>query len=357
MATHAVGIEQQIKHRYISLDYLRGILAISIMFYHFLGGAHDFHHILGKLGAYAVSMFFVLSGLSLAVVYNSLSSIKLAIRFYLLRFLRIMPLFFIVTSLSAILNWKSGIAFLPRVYFTNITLLFGFLNPMLYLAEGGWSIGNEMVYYSITPLMIFLYSRSKLWGNLLVLTSGVPFIIFAYFLLDKDVNLASQWDIYINPLNNLFFYMIGLAIFYNLSKIKFNHAVNITLLFVTILLFCLIPTTNGLIGIVTGNTRMFLSIISIIIVIIVYKMQIFHQLFIGKLFELFGMATYGVYLLHPIVYRTLSLLLHLHSSHNGLKGVVAFFCAVIITPCIAVLSYYKFEKPFVQYGKSMLNKR
>ncbi|HOY69302.1 MAG TPA: hypothetical protein PLZ85_00405 [Methylotenera sp.] len=53
-----------------SLDWLRGLLAFSIMIYHLTSweiSPLESSHLLGRLGIYGVSMFFLLSGLSMAV--------------------------------------------------------------------------------------------------------------------------------------------------------------------------------------------------------------------------------------------------------------------------------------------------
>ena len=67
-------MKQGFVNRIESLDWLRGLMAIAIMFYH-LTSWHisplDSSNILGRLGIYGVSVFFVLSGLSMAVVYSS----------------------------------------------------------------------------------------------------------------------------------------------------------------------------------------------------------------------------------------------------------------------------------------------
>jgi exopolysaccharide production protein ExoZ len=55
------------------LDWLRGLMAFSIMLYHYSSLSfveQDAGTLLGRLSVYAVSIFFILSGLSIAVAYN-----------------------------------------------------------------------------------------------------------------------------------------------------------------------------------------------------------------------------------------------------------------------------------------------
>src|SRR6516162_8192461 len=47
-------------HRFVTLDAMRGVAAISVMFFHYLFGTS--HHIF-QHGVYAVDFFFVLSGI------------------------------------------------------------------------------------------------------------------------------------------------------------------------------------------------------------------------------------------------------------------------------------------------------
>ncbi|MFH4113324.1 acyltransferase family protein, partial [Acinetobacter baumannii] len=60
--------------RYESLDWLRGLMAFAIMIYHLVSW-QLFHpeagSLLGNFGIYGVSIFFVLSGLSMAIVYSN----------------------------------------------------------------------------------------------------------------------------------------------------------------------------------------------------------------------------------------------------------------------------------------------
>ncbi|MCB0760440.1 MAG: acyltransferase family protein, partial [Flavobacteriales bacterium] len=58
--------------RLYNLDYLRGLAAFGIMIYHYLTwtlGKFSADDFLGRLGVYGVSVFYVLSGLTLYYVY------------------------------------------------------------------------------------------------------------------------------------------------------------------------------------------------------------------------------------------------------------------------------------------------
>ena len=149
-----------------SLDWLRGVLAVSIMLYHLT--SWKLHHpgageLLGRLGIYGVAMFFLVSGLSMATGYcKYINDSRTALKFYIRRIFRIWPLLWFsiatVTVGGVLMKGHSVDWFL---IFLNVTTLFGFISPGAYVNTGAWSIGNEMVYYAMTPIIILAYNRSN----------------------------------------------------------------------------------------------------------------------------------------------------------------------------------------------------
>jgi len=91
------------QNRIEPLDWLRGLMAVSIMFYHLAANFYvqpNADSFIGRLGIYAVSVFFILSGLSLAHVYHaSVNDIKSYLFFMIKRIFRIWPLLWIALVL------------------------------------------------------------------------------------------------------------------------------------------------------------------------------------------------------------------------------------------------------------------
>ena len=119
-------------HRIESLDWLRGLMAFAIMIYHlsiWLYQPFDSETFLGKIGIYGVSIFFVLSELSMAIVYNKkIDSVHRLVSFFLKRVFRIIPLLFLATSLTILPNVVFKGEFDLQSYLLNITSLFGFFD-------------------------------------------------------------------------------------------------------------------------------------------------------------------------------------------------------------------------------------
>src|SRR5687768_1826084 len=92
-----------------SLDYLRGLTAFGIMVFHFTSwtfGGYQAQDFLGRVGLYGVSVFYVLSGLILFLIYfrklkPTLPSLD---TFALKRIYRIYPLLWLTAGLTLFTN-------------------------------------------------------------------------------------------------------------------------------------------------------------------------------------------------------------------------------------------------------------
>jgi exopolysaccharide production protein ExoZ len=335
--------------RYESLDWLRGLCALAIMIYHFISWT-IFHpesgSILGNLGIYGVSIFFVLSGLSMGIVYNNyIKDFKTSLVFFIRRLFRLLPLLWVAIAIL------SGIGFILHKeldilkIFLNITLLFGFIAPNQYINIGAWSIGNECVYYAFTPFLIMLYAKSKKLGNLVVLLIILLGLYFAFFSLNSNINLEEQWDLYINPFNNFYLYACGLAIYYNFHDVNAEKLAPILIICSMLILF-FYPVSGDQINIVTGVNDIIFSIASIMLVLGFYKLDVSLPIWFSKPLANFGEATYGIYLLHPVVFIFTNKIF----NENPVFVVIS---SSIVTIIAANLTYKFYEKRWIRIGKNL----
>ncbi|WP_424585541.1 acyltransferase family protein [Acinetobacter baumannii] len=130
--------------RFESLDWLRGIMAFAIMIYHLVGWnlvQPEAGSVLGNFGIYGVSIFFVLSGLSMGIVYhNYIKGFQTSIVFFIRRLFRLLPLLWIaVAVVSGVVYLLHGDFNFYKI-FLNITLLFGFVAPDQYINVGAFLV-------------------------------------------------------------------------------------------------------------------------------------------------------------------------------------------------------------------------
>ncbi|MFN0035447.1 MAG: acyltransferase family protein, partial [Saprospiraceae bacterium] len=202
------------QERFASLDYLRGLMALAVLVFHYdkwLTGTWDAASLQGRLGVYAVSIFFVLSGITLTLVYENRldGSLRTWASFFRKRFWRIFPLLWLATAATLLLDGSPRPA---SIVFLNFTGLFGFVNPAQDIATGAWSIGCELVFYAAFPILLLLSKKSRAVFALvfLMVFAFGAWAAFAWFPSEKS-SQAEWWEAYTQVGNHAFFFMGGMA--------------------------------------------------------------------------------------------------------------------------------------------------
>lgn len=337
--------------RLYNLDYLRGSAAFLIMIYHLLewsGVEFSSVNFLGRIGYYGVSVFYILSGLTLYhVYYERLDFSKNSLLdFFKKRAFRIFPVLWLVTILTVIVT---GLKPNFNALFLNFTGLFGFIRWDAYIATGAWSIGNELVFYVCFP--IFLYFLRFRKASFIIL-SIVIFSIGGYFAFFKleNLNLNDLWIVYINPLNQVFLFLLGLIVGHCLSQIEINQKLNCSIIVAALFLFIYYPTIGPQAEVIIGFNRVIFSLISAVIVGCFYKLKFQVPIFIHKPLTLLGETSYSVYLLHPLVYATITLAYKKFGLDFSNKLTVVSM-TIFITLIVSYFVYEYYEKFFIKLGK------
>lgn len=337
-----------------SLDYLRGLTAFGIMIYHYtssLYGEYDSSTFLGRIGVYGVSIFYILSGLTLYhVYYDSMKPSRSDILvFAKKRILRIFPLLWVVTILSVLIN-RTKPDFVDL--FLNLSGLFGFIRWDKYFSAGVWSIGNEIVFYTFFPLFVFFMKRFRFLVVLFFLFAFGFYLYFSFFQLNTDLTLSDQWRSYTNPFNQLFLFFSGFLIGVFFTRIQLKNIYLLFILIIAIILFSTFPVIGNTINIVTGINRLIFTLLSISICCCFYKLNYTLPPFFHRIFETTGLISYSIYLLHPIVWSIVSKLIVLVNFNDVyFSGKYIILTSVLITLIISYYSYNNFEKYFMRLSK------
>lgn len=336
-------------NRLHNLDYLRGLAAFGIMVFHYMSwtvGEFTADTFLGRVGVYGVSIFYILSGLTLYFVYAGKMNINKAdlLSFFKKRIFRIFPLLWLVTIAAVILSKK-----IPNFFdlFLNLSGLFGFIKWDTYFSAGVWSIGNELVFYVFFPFFILFSQKSKLLLALLTLILFTLFSYFAFFKLDPTQSLDNQWFIYVNPLNQVFLFLSGFLMGLLFNKVSFNDTNVIILLIISFTGFVFYPVSGDNINLVTGINRIVFTLLCFTICFTFYKLKSTLPSYIHSPLTLLGEASYSVYLLHPIIYKITGFLKYTLHFSDVLRLVVAG----ILTLIISYFTYKYFEKYFMRLAK------
>ncbi len=341
-----------------TLDYLRGMMACFIMFYHFLfwSGFHfDSTDFFGRIGIYGVSVFYVLSGITLYVVYKNRIELnfKSIASFSTKRIFRIFPLLWFITIGTIILNHKQH--YETQTIVLNLTGLFGFVKPNAYIGNGVWSIGNELVFYAFFPLILFSSKINTYLFSLFTLLLIAIGCYFAFIYLNSGKSLSEQWNVYVNPFNQIILFVGGLSIahFLKPNSISKNKFYVRFLLIAAILLFIFYPVTGDTINIVSGWNRILFCLIAFTICTIIYIDTYNFKPIIHKSLSFIGETSYSIYLVHPLVFTVLS---GINIKYFNLHYSIILLVSLIGTFVSSYFIYSFVEKPMIAVGKKISQK-
>jgi exopolysaccharide production protein ExoZ len=327
--------------RLFGLDYLRGLAALSIMCFHYFAwtyGEPNAATILGRIGIYGVELFYILSGITLYMVYYNRMTIdrKGLTDFFKKRGLRIFPLFWLATISMVVLAAETPDL---KKLFLNLTGLFSVFSWNDYYVPGAWSIGNELVFYLFFPVFVLLLRKSVVAFAVLAIIITGYYIYSAFFLLSVEAPLAPQWNKYTHPFNQVFLFLAGFAIAHNFRNVKISNVICVIMMAGGAALFLFIPADGDLITVVTGVNRMLFTLSCLMTCFGFYKLT--YELKGDKPLHLLGEASYSVYLLHPIVFAVVGM-------------ITIKFRIWISIPLTLIGSYFVyelFEKRFMRMGK------
>lgn len=346
-----------------SIDYLRGLLACSVMIYHYISwsiGVPDSGTILGRLGIYEVSSFYIISGISLHLVYAKTSwNTQSILHFVIKRVFRIAPLYWVATIATITFFAIKPGPFLPdwEKLISNFTLTFGFFAPHNYIPTGGWSIGNEMVFYAMFPALMLLMT-SRAWSITLGLLAftGI-YIYFAFHTLTPGHTLADQWKLYINPFNQALLFTLGIAIGSFSKKYQTKkQSKQYIVLAVSLLTFALWPASGNQINIVTEYNRLAFTAICGAICWAALNIALTIDGIASQLLKYLGDTSYSIYLLHGVIHLyTISYIYPLLSTQPSAEGKL-YFLLFVSGPTTLIASYFVhrlIEQPVIRLGKQL----
>lgn len=328
----------KIAERHHALDLIRGLAALGIAVYHRLAWSGDVH--LYSLGTFGVYLFFILSALTMMLVYERTFAGGIAFddvaAFFRNRFARILPLLLVVAILwFAYLTVSLGYdpAVLARAILTSTGLMA--LTPPGFTSTvtGAWSLAIELQFYLVLPLLALCFARLRFWHMGLICAAAVAAQQLYLFSIAQE---TEYWVLYTNLLTFAPFFLMGFLI-HKAGAEKRRGA-----LVLSLTAFALIAVYSLL---WPGDTKQYglsfliLTGMAFASVYFAYQSRLPAQ-FIG-LASLLGNLSYGVYLIHPFV----SLAANKLTIFFGLGAGLTFAAYLALVLAGAWVVYYGFEKP------------
>ncbi len=288
------------------IQVLRGVSVILVVLFH-LG----FSSI--KSGFLGVDVFFVISGFLMAVLYDKNDIPK----FYLRRAKRLLPAYYATIFVTLIFAYllttpnetaqvssqaKYAIAFASNLGFWAQNSYFdtASFKPLLHL----WSLGVEMQFYLIVPLLYWIFSKNKFMFLLILIGSLVSCFVVT--------GVSPKTSFFMLPFR-LWEFLIGYGAAYyftNQGNVKVNNYRWLGLIGLIIVFIIPLFSVNGeALSAIDGHPGLFALFVSLATasVLIFGIPSLIEKSIISKVLERIGKYSYSIYLAHfPIIVIYLS---------------------------------------------------
>jgi peptidoglycan/LPS O-acetylase OafA/YrhL len=240
---------------------------------------------------------------------NSKNNIK---NFYIKRFLTIVPLYWLFIIIFILFNFIFEIKFDLRKVLLSLFFL-DYLNPSTFysIIIGGWSIAAELYFYTIFPILIFIFKKNPrkyltaaILSNLLY-NLFIKNFLYEHYILDFNLNFEILNDyLSLNFFNQISYFLLGCYVFFDNKNFTYKN-------FFFILSWIIISISLNQNFIIT-NSELFYVILQITFIYFL-KLIIHFNLYFKFIAEI-GEKSYGIYLVHWIVISTLFKLLHTNNN-------------------------------------------
>ncbi|MEJ1365049.1 MAG: acyltransferase [Candidatus Sedimenticola sp. (ex Thyasira tokunagai)] len=342
---------------------LRGMATFAVVLFHLvhIGGIatpHSFAFIGADFGK-GVHLFFVLSAFSLMhSTEHTMYRTTWATEYFVKRFFRIAPLYYFI--MAGMLLWSVIKSQTWTVDFQtlilNLTFTFGFA-PWTGIVWAGWTVGIEMIFYAILPVLL-LTVRTRFATLILVVISilvtyAARLSLHGHFEITVT-HYGYNWS-YFSFATNLCFFAFGmyayrLAQHFDRTSVVVRWAVPA---FATALLGTLL--LGRLYNVYQGDLMLWgvgFAALSL------WQCKWPSRWSANKMLEYVGERSYSVYLLHPVVIVLFKNPIQaLYGTLTPAMGAYAYFvCAVPLLLTLLLLSemtYRLIEVPAIRRGQKI----
>jgi peptidoglycan/LPS O-acetylase OafA/YrhL len=289
--------------RVLGWDLLRGLCAVLVASYHLLSWQDV--ATLHAWGSYGVYLFFILSGASLAYTYAprlQAGTFRFA-PFLGVRWMRLAPLYLLLMLL--VVPWKAqkagwGAELLQQVLL-NASFLHGFSDPALSsLLVGGWSLGIEAIFYLLFPLLMVAALRPRLGPAVFIGLLALQAVWIAFTAGAAAGYEANAVRYHQVPAFAAYFMggcLLGIA--RRSALARWGASTGVLLVVAGFACMALVnPARQG--GELLGWRGVLLTALCFGLVAVAGRVR--WDGMPARLAAWFGDATYGVYLLHPVLF-------------------------------------------------------
>lgn len=356
------------------LDGVRGIAILEVLVWHYSGGVHAAQKtLLGYiirllyLTWSGVDLFFVLSGFLIGgMLLDNRESSNYFRVFYVRRFFRIVPIYFLLLLLGQTLN-QIGQSYPERTGdLISLAWYLSFTQNIWMVLHGSWnfwlgqswSLAVEEQFYALIPLTLWLVPNKKLPSLLIGLTTLVIALRCLAYIVASQQRAAIANHVLLPCRMDALLLGVLCAYAVRQPEISLWLSGNIKTLYATLagLIACV-----GMIGVRGwGLGSLFMGTIGFSVLALLYAAFLLVAVTevrgpvrwltsIAPLRQL-GIWAYGIYLFHALIPFYLFKLFGRAAAIDSTKDGLIFVASVLLVLLAAHLSWQYFEKPLVKFG-------
>ena len=364
------------------IDALRGIAALSIFIYHIYvtTGIYSIQIIPERfidLTLAGIPLFFILSAFTLYLSLDNRAGEKRKFfKFYLRRFFRIAPLFYlllIIVVLDSLIIQKAVPSW--QDILVNFTFTFNLVPQYsMSLFSDGWTVGVEMLFYLVLPLVFIKVNSIRrsivLFIGIYWLSKEIRWLLGA--IIGENIMMSTNYDFYnfshwayIFPLGVICYLIYKLYLPKMRSEYRAPAAFSMLLLSLVILFVFInnLPLDLALsdlyepLGILTRWQAM--SSVAFVLLILSLSLNP-NRLIVNRFTRFFGTISYSLYLIHPFIVEPLKPVYVYIYGHTIYSTDLSLFLCILLTLLIvtpvSLLTYHLIERPGIRMGKKVIAK-
>ncbi|BEL79909.1 acyltransferase [Serratia marcescens] len=354
-----------------SIQYLRGIAALLVIFYHLrfdlnnVYSQKDIGNLLFESAAFGVDLFFVISGFIIMYATERKEHMQ-GVKYFIRRWFRIYPLlilcivfyfFFISSSEDYSLFYRSLIPLNSNYSGGSPFYGYNILMP-------AWTLTFEISFYGIFLMSILISHRYR---GLICSAMILSFVIGIQVFFNKSISfngynnfnfaagsiLHAPLTLLSSPMFIDFIY--GIIIFYLLRKSK-GLIIKKRALFISVSFLLIISSTYLLMTKqVVGHGPTAWGLVGMVVITCLLTIEASGALAHSNTLSFLGNISYSLYLTQAVVLEFFD------KYSNNLPfvipaGVFKFFIFTLVIIVISYITYRIIELPFVAFGKRIISR-
>jgi peptidoglycan/LPS O-acetylase OafA/YrhL len=347
------------------LDALRGWAILSVIAFHVMDGRYVFPEEIKTIvlhGNKGVQLFYIISAFTifLTLKQRSLQRKNLSIQFYIRRFFRIAPMYY-VGILFSVLLFALGISYQYKEItvgsvLSNTTFTHG-MSPYWIngVVPGGWSIAVEVLFYMMAP---FLFKKLRTLSAAIFFLIGTLFVSALYnkfMLLYPLIDNISLWNefVYFSFPYQLPVFAAGIVLYFLIYEEQTITAEATLASGIYILMGLLLSTFK--LPVIIWFTIAFCFVM--------YSLSCTPWRLIINGFTLFtGKISYSMYITHfAVLYflrdsKIMNFLIDGTALFDFVHFLAMLFVTILCTLGVSSITYKWIEYPFQKLGQNIIRK-